>query len=115
MQDLGSMCQSRIGGVPAGVAPGYRHHLGPKDSSMAKETEKRWQKMHGKKGARQYDSAAAAACPAGEARPSPVQLSSAQCLRPHQPFAYLEVSCLLHACQCIFSHSMLVSALMILQ
>ena len=61
VQDMGGICQSRKGGIPAGVAPGYRHHLGPKDSTMVKETEKRWQKMHGKKGARQYDTAAAAA------------------------------------------------------
>ena len=58
---MGRICQSRKGGVPRGVAPGYRHHLGPKDSTMVKETEKRWQKMHGKKGVRQYDTAAAAA------------------------------------------------------
>ncbi len=60
-QDMGRICRSRKGGVPAGVAPGYRQHLGPKDSTMVKETEKRWQKMHGKKGVRQYDTAAAAA------------------------------------------------------
>ena len=32
---------------------------------MLKESEKRWQKMHGKKGASQYDVAAAAAHQAG--------------------------------------------------
>ncbi len=62
---MARLCQSRKDSIPAGVAPGYRRHMGSKDSTMLKDSEKRWHKMHGKKGACQYDLAAASAHTAG--------------------------------------------------
>ena len=62
---MARLCQSRKDGIPAGVAPGYRRHMGAKDSTMLKDSEKRWQKMHGKKGVCQYDLAAASPHAAG--------------------------------------------------